>query len=154
MEKKMKTSAIKKTLPTKSETKESYTKEEFAALFPDVDPGHKPYGTRILLQLRSARERSKGGILLTTGDQEVEKWNTQVGIVRAIGPVAFMNRDTLESWPEKAWCKVGSFVRIPKYNQDRWEVKRGDHSVLFMLVKDVDLLAEVTGNPLEVKAFI
>lgn len=148
----MKAVAVK-TAP-KTTPKESYTKEEFAALFPDVDPGHKPYGTRVLLQLRSARERSKGGIIITSGDQEVEKWNTQVGLVRAIGPVAFVNRDTLQEWPEKAWCKVGTFVRIPKFNQDRWEVKRADHSVLFMLVKDVDLLAEVTGNPLEVKAFI
>ena len=134
--------------------KESYTKEELAAAFPDVDPGIKPYGTRVLIQLRSAREKSKGGIIITSGDQEVEKWNTQIAKVREIGPVAFMNRDTLEEWPEKAWCKVGTFVRIPKFNQDRWEVKRADHSVLFMLVKDVDLLGEVTCSPLEVKAFI
>lgn len=139
------------------EIKESatFTKQEMAAAFPDVDPGHKPYGTRVLIQLRSAREKSKGGIILVDADKESEKWNTQVGKVIAIGPVAFVNRDTLKSWPEKAWCKVGTFVRIPKYNQDKWEVKRDDGSaVLFMLVKDVDLLAEVTCNPLAIKAFI
>lgn len=133
----------------------SYTKEELAAAFPNVDPGHKPYGTRVLIQLRSARERSKGGIILTESDKDTEKWNTQVGKVIEIGPVAFMNRDTLKPWPEKAWCKVGTFVRIPKFNQDRWEVKREDGTiVLFMLVKDVDLLAEVTCSPLAIKAYI
>ncbi len=133
---------------------DSFTKNELDELFPEVNPGHKPYGTRVLIQLRASRTRTKGGLIITSESQEVEKWNTQVGIVRAIGPVAFMNRDTLQQWPEKAWCKVGTFVRIPKYNQDRWEVEHNGQAVLFMLVKDVDLLAEVTCNPLEVKAYI
>lgn len=132
----------------------SFTQTELEEAFPNVDPGHKPYGTRVLLQLRASRTKSRGGIIMPNDTQEIEKWNTQVGVVRAIGPVAFMNRETLEQWPEKAWCKVGTFVRIPKYNQDRWEVEYNGQQVLFMLVKDVDLLAEVTCNPLEVKAYI
>lgn len=133
----------------------TFTKQEMAVAFPDVDPGHTPYGTRVLIQIRSAKEKSKGGIIMVGNDIEAEKWNTQVGKVISLGPVAFKNRDTLKAWPEKAWCKVGTFVRIPKYNQDRWEVKRDDGTtVLFMLVKDVDLLAEVTCSPLAIKAFI
>lgn len=135
-------------------TDDNFTQAELDELFPNVDSGHRPYGTRVLLQLRAAREKSKGGLIIPNDSQETEKWNTQVGIVRAIGPVAFMNRETLKEWPEKAWCKVGTFVRIPKYNQDRWEVEHYGQRVLFMLVKDVDLLAEVTCNPLQVKAYI
>lgn len=132
----------------------TYTKRELDEAFPNVASGHKPYGTRVIVQLRSAKIKSKGGIILLSEAQETEKWNTQVGKVVAIGPVAFMNRETLKPWPEKAWCKIGTFVRIPKYNQDKWEVLHEDSSVLFMLIKDIDLLAEVDCNPLEVKAYI
>ncbi len=131
-----------------------YTEEEFSEAFPDVKSGHKPYGSRVIVQLRCAKTKTKGGIILTSESQEIEKWNTQTGRVVALGPVAFKNRTTLEQWPEGAWCKVGTFLRIPKYNQDKWEVPYGDYSVLFILVNDLDLLAELDCSPLEVKAYI
>ena len=94
-------------------------------------------------------------------------WNTQIGKIRAIGDLAFKNRDKLTDWPEGAWAKIGDYVRIPKFNQDKWFMeypsKLKDHlgrefdgveRVLFMLINDLDLLALKTGNPLEVKAYI
>ncbi len=132
----------------------SYTQAELKEAFPDVDPGFEPFGSRLIVQLRSAKTKSKGGILLIDETKETEKWNTQIAKVRAIGPVAFCSRDTLKPWPEGNWCKVGDFVRVPKYLQDRWEVENGDSNILFMIVNDLDILAKKIGNPLEVKAYI
>lgn len=135
-------------------TPDVYTDAELKEAFPSINPGHKPYGSRVIVQLRTARTKSKGGIIFTSTDQETEKWNTQVGKVRALGPLTFKDRKTLEPWPEGAWCKEGTFLRIPKWNQDKWEIQHGDFSVLFMLINDLDLLAEITCSPLEIKAYI
>lgn len=143
----------------------TYTAEELAKAFPDVDPGFEPFGSRVIVQLRSPKTITKGGIILTDDDKDTEKWNTQIGKIRAVGSVAFRNRTTLEPWPEGNWVHVGDYVRIPKFNQDKWEVDVlcGEKNVmgqpiptrvLFMLINDIDLLAKKIGNPLEVKAYI
>lgn len=136
-------------------TNSGYTEEELNAAFPDIDPGFAPFGSRLVVQLRSPKIKSKGGIILTNDTVETEMWNTQVAKVRAIGPVAFSNRDKMEIWPEGEWCKVGDYVRVPKYLQDRWfvELSQGE-LVLFMIINDLDLLAKLTCNPLEVKAYV
>ncbi len=133
---------------------ESFTQAEIDAAFPDVDPGFIPFGSRLIVQLRSAKTKSKGGIILTGDTQETEKWNTQIARVRKLGPLSFHNRDTMKPWPEGAWCKEGDYVRVPKFLQDRWEVEQDGYNVLFMIVNDLDILAKKIGNPLEVKAYI
>ena len=100
-----------------------FTKEELAKAFPDVNPGFEPFGSRVIVQLRKPKIRTSGGIILAEESIETEKWNTQIGKVRAVGSVAFRNRTTLELWPEGNWVKVGDYVRIPKFNQDKWEVE-------------------------------
>lgn len=125
--------------------------------FPDVDAGLVPFGTRVLVQIRTAKAKSNGGILLHSETKETEKWNTQVARVVAMGPVAFTNRDTLKQWPEGQWCVVGDFVRVPKYGGDRWEVSvpgREGEPALFALYKDLDIIGKITGDPLAVVAFI
>lgn len=132
----------------------TYTEKEISEAFPDVDPGFEPFGSRVIVQLRSVKEKTKSGIILTSESQDIEKWNTQIAKVRALGPLAFKNRESIKTWPEGEWCKVGDYVRIPKYNQDKWEVLGENVAILFMLVNDIDLLAKKLGNPLEVKAYI
>lgn len=132
----------------------TYTQNELDEAFPDIDPGFEPFGSRVIVQLRSPKTKSKGGIILTNDVQETEMWNTQIGKVRALGPLSFMNRTTQDLWPEGKWCQVGDYVRIPKFNQDKWFIEHEDKQVLFMLVNDLDLLAKKLGNPLEVKAYI
>lgn len=136
--------------------------DELAAAFPDVDPGFQPLGSRVIVQLRTPKEMSKL-IILTDEARDTELWNTQIAKVRAVGPVAFKNRNNLETWPEGEWFDVGDYVRIPKWNQDKWIVEvEGKNAlggiikqpVLFMLINDLDILAKKTGNPLEVKAYV
>ena len=130
--------------------------------FPEVDPGLIPFGHRVLVQIRSAKDRTAGGLYIPEETRETELWNTQVAKVIAVGPVAFHNRDTLEKWPEGEWCQVGDYVRVPKYGGDKWYVDLPDATAkelhvsraLFCLFHDTDIIGKITGDPLEVVAFL
>jgi co-chaperonin GroES (HSP10) len=123
--------------------------------FPAVDAGVQPFGSRILVQIRTPKTKSKGGIILTTNAVDTERWNTQVAKVIAVGSLAYKNRNTQELWPEGQWCQPGDFVRVPKYGGDRWEVPLNkDENAMFVIFNDLDVIGKVTGDPLSVKAFI
>jgi co-chaperonin GroES (HSP10) len=120
-----------------------------------VHPGIQPFGSRVLVQIRTPRRVSRGGIILSAETQDTEKWNTQVAKVISVGPLAFKNRDTQKTWPEGEWCKPGDFVRVPKYGGDRWEVPvNKNDSAMFVIFNDLDIIGRVVGDPLAVKAFI
>ena len=130
-------------------------KDAMSFAFPVIDPGLRPYGSRVLVQIRTPKTMTEGGIHIPEEARETEKWNTQVAKVITLGPVAFKNRQTLEAWPEGDWCQPGTFVRCPKYGGDRWElpVPGTQDPAMFVLFNDLDLLGEVA-DPLKVKAFI
>lgn len=122
--------------------------------FPPVDPGVEPFGSRVIVQIRTAKSKTAGGIILPEDTQETERWNTQVAKVIAVGSLAFHNRNTMQPWPEGSWCEVGDFVRAPKYGGDRWSVEADGKEVLFVMFNDLDLLGRITGDPLSMKAYI
>jgi co-chaperonin GroES (HSP10) len=123
--------------------------------FPPIDAGVKPFGSRVLCQIRLAKKKTKGGIILTGDTKDTETWNTQVAKVVAVGDLAFKNRNTQEPWPEGSWAKPGDFVRVPKYGGDKWTVKiDDDQEVIFVILNDLDLIGAVTGDPLAMKAFV
>ena len=131
------------------------SEDALAEAFPEVHPGVQPFGSRILVQIRTPRKVSRGGIILSAETQDTEKWNTQVAKVISVGPLAFKNRDTQNPWPEGEWCKPGDFVRVPKYGGDRWEVPfTKNDSAMFVIFNDLDVIGQVIGDPLTVKAFI
>lgn len=99
---------------------------EVARLFPNVDPGVRPFGQRVLVQLRLSKQRSPGGIELVAETRDTQQWNEAVAQVLALGPLAFKKRDTLEPWGEGEWAEVGDFVRVPRFGGDRWEVLTPD----------------------------
>jgi co-chaperonin GroES (HSP10) len=127
--------------------------------FPVVEPLMAPYGARVLVQLRAVKEKvTNSGIVLVEETKETEKWNTMIGKIIAIGPLAFRKRESMEPWPEGAWAQVGDFVRVPKWGGDRWEVdfEQGNNKgkALFTFFNDHELIGKVTGDPLAIKAFI
>jgi co-chaperonin GroES (HSP10) len=125
--------------------------------FPAVDPGAIPLGARILVQLRRTKKKTtSAGIILVEETRETEKWNNMVAKVIAVGPLAFKKRDTMEAWPEGSWCEVGDYLRVPKWGGDRWEVlvEEDEDPALFMVLNDHEVIAKITGNPLEVRAFV
>lgn len=129
--------------------------EALGEAFPAVDAGVQPFGSRVLVQIRTPKAKTSGGIILHNDSRETEKWNTQVAKVIKVGPLAFKNRDTMVSWPEGAWCQEGQFVRVPKYGGDRWEVPMKDgESAMFVIFNDLDIIGQVTVDPLSIKAFI
>lgn len=122
--------------------------------FPEIDSLHEPTGHDVLVQLRTPMERSAGGVIIAKESRDIELWNNQVAVIRAVGPVAYRNRETLNPWPEGAWCKVGDYVRVPKYGGERWMVKvTPTKEALFALFRDTEIRARVTGDPTAVSPF-
>jgi len=130
--------------------------DAMAEAFPAVDAGIQPFGSRVLIQIRTPKKKSNGGIIIDIGSQDTEKWNTQIGKVVSLGPLAFKNRNDMKTWPEGEWCKAGEYVRVAKYGGDRWEVKipDTDESAMFVIFNDLDIIGQVTGDPLAIRAFI
>ncbi len=128
--------------------------DALAEAFPAVDAGVQPFGSRVLVQIRTPKKKV-GSILLVQDTKDTEKWNTQVAKVIAVGSLAYKNRNTQEPWPEGQWCQPGDFVRVPKYGGDRWEVPLNkDENALFVIFNDLDIIGKVTSDPLAIKAFI
>jgi len=138
----------------------AFNEADVAWAFPSVDPGAKPLGGRILVQLRRAKQKTtSAGIILVEETKETEKWQNMVAKVIEIGPLAFKHRDTMQPWPEGSWVEVGEYIRVPKWGGDRWEVPipgADDHEdpALFMVLNDHEVIAKLTGDPLAMKAFI
>ena len=133
--------------------------QTLAEAFPIVDPLMAPYGARVLVQLRAVKEKvTSAGIYIPEDTKETEKWNTMIGKIIAIGPLAFRMRETMAPWPEGAWAAVGDFVRVPKWGGDRWEIDFEEDGAkgkaLFTFFNDHELIGKVTGDPRDIKAFI
>ena len=140
-----------------TEKPEAGNAADIAWAFPSVDPGAKPLGGRVLVQLRRTKKTvTSAGIILVEETKETEKWNNMVAKVIENGPLAFKKRDSMEPWPEGSWCEPGDYIRVPKWGGDRWEVEVGDEEekALFMILNDHEIIATVTGNPLEMRAFV
>lgn len=129
---------------------------ELAELFPAVNPEFRPFGTRVVVQLRRTVNKTKSGIVLVANTKETEAWNIQVGRIVSVGPLAFKKRDTAEPWPEGIWATVGDFVKVPRWGGDRWSIEMtdGGEPVAIVLVNDSDLIGAYTGDPLKIKAYL
>ena len=141
-----------------SQSPRKLSKEETSSIeetFPPVNPGFVPNGNRILIQLRSIQEKTKGGILLSEQSQEQALYEEQIGRVVAIGGSAFHNQTTMQPWPEGAWFDVGDFVRVPKFGGDKtWTASGEGKKTLFVIFRDYEVLGRIIGNPLEIKGYI
>ena len=130
---------------------------ELAWAFPEVNPGQRPFGGRVIVQLRRIKKKA-GRIIIVDETKENEKWNNMIGKIVAIGPLAFKNRDTMQPWAEGSWAEIGDFVRVPKWGGDRWERpvpgEDGEDPVLFMTINDHELISAVTDDPLSFKAYV
>ena len=146
-------------IPTLSGSQGVPDEQELKWAFPDVSPGQKPFGGRVVVQLRRIKKTTASKIILVSETKETEKWQNMIGRVVEIGPLAFKNRETMESWPEGSWASVGDYVRVPKWGGDRWERAvpnevGNEDPVLFMTINDHELIAKVTDDPLSFKAYV
>ena len=90
-------------------------------LFPNIDSGIMPFGSRVLVQIRRVRVRRKSGLFMTKNSTDTQMDNTCVAKVISVGPLAYKNRNTMDAWPEGAWCAAGQYVFAPKYGGLRLE---------------------------------
>ena len=146
-------------IPTISGSEGVPDQQELAWAFPVVSAGQKPFGGRVVVQLRRIKKTTASKIILVSETKETEKWQNMIGRVVEVGPIAFKNRDTMESWPEGSWASVGDYVRVPKWGGDRWEravpsEEGNEDPVLFMTINDHELIAKVTDDPLSFKAYV
>ena len=125
--------------------------------FPAVDPQLKPLGSSVLVQIKQPSKKSAGGLILPDAEQKAERDNTQLALVRAMGPLAFHNRSTMAPWPEGAWVQIGDYVRVPRYGGDRFYMPNPfekDAPALFVLFDDLNMKGLITGDPLAMRAFV
>lgn len=146
-------------IPTISGSDGVPDQQELKWAFPDVSPGQKPFGGRVVVQLRRIKKTTASKIILVAETKETEKWQNMIGRVVEVGPLAFKNRDTMNPWPEGSWAQVGDYVRVPKWGGDRWErevpnEEGNEDPVLFMTINDHELIAKVTDDPLSFKAYV
>lgn len=133
--------------------------DDLSWAFPNADAGAEPLGARVLVQLRRAKTKTESGLILVSETKDTEKYQNMVGKVLKIGPLAFKNRDTMQPWPEGSWCQVGDYIRVPKWGGDRWDVQvpgedENEEKALFMIINDHEVIAKITCDPLQVRAFI
>src|SRR5882757_10453716 len=74
--------------------------ESLEHAFPDVDPGVRPYGCRVLVQIKNGATTTKSGLQVTRDTVLTENDNTQVAKVVKLGIGAFRSRSDLSPWPE------------------------------------------------------
>jgi len=151
--------------------------------FPVVDPGMKPLGTTVLVQIRQPKLFSAGRIKLNDEVRKTEQYNTQVAKVIALGPLAFKmvkttidekgnETEELKDWATGQWYCPGDFVWIAKYGGDRFvrvaTFKRKEYNfeslrdedvtareeVLFAIFKAKDIHCVITDDPTKIKAFL
>jgi hypothetical protein len=124
---------------------------EYQEAFPEVlPPFGVPFGSLVLLQLRTPKTK-QGKIIIADETKDAERYRVQCALVRGVGSVAFKNRNTNETWTEGAWYAAGDFVRGPLYGGDRFDVKAPSGALVsFIVVESTDCIAPITGDPLTV----
>lgn len=119
--------------------------------FPEIDPGVYPLGTRVLVQLRTVREKTTGGIILHSDTKDFNKATTQLGRVIRTGPIAFRNRESGKLWPEGVWAQPGDYIRLPKWGGDRFDRKipGTEDTATFCIFQDHEIIARVEPSAFE-----
>lgn len=124
--------------------KNEYVKKHF----PEVKPGVRPCGAKILVQLRTIQEKTEGGIVLVEDTKEFNNGNTQIGRIVAIGGIAFCDRNSGETWKEGKWADVGDLVIMPRWGGFRFElpVPGTNDKAIFAVFDDTNVQMVVEDN--------
>ena len=124
--------------------KEEYIKKHF----PDIEPGAHPTGPKVMIQLRTAPKKSRGGIILAEETKDFNQGNTQVARVVKVGQIAFRDRSSGDEWKEGAWAGIGDVVLAPRYGGFRFNVPipETDEEAIFAIINDTDIQMVIDTN--------
>jgi len=96
----------------------------------------KPVGWRILVLPFKAKDKTKGGILLTDKTIEDSQLTASVALVLDTGPDAYADK---EKFPNGPWCKQGDWVVFGRYAGSRLKIEGGE----VRLLNDDEILGTV-----------
>ena len=96
----------------------------------------KPTGWRLLVLPFKMKETTKGGLVLAETTLERQQVASQVGLVMAMGPDCYADK---ERYPEGPWCKVKDWVMFARYAGSRIKIDGGE----MRLLNDDEVLATI-----------
>ena len=103
--------------------KEKKKKEEI----PEASKLPVPTGWRILVLPHRGKGKTKGGVILSDKTVEETQIATNVGLVLAIGPDAYNDK---ERFPNGPWCKEKDWVIFARYAGSRLNIEGGELRIL------------------------
>ncbi len=110
--------------------KKSEKKEEKEPKLP------QPTGWRMLVLPFKMKEKTKGGLVLAETTLERQQVASQVGLVLAMGPQCYKDK---ERYPEGPWCKEKDWVMFARYAGSRIKIDGGE----MRLLNDDEVLATI-----------
>ena len=96
----------------------------------------KPTGWRMLVLPFKMKEKTKGGVILAEDTLERQQVASQVGLVMAMGPQCYKDK---ERYPEGPWCKEKDWVMFARYAGSRIKIDGGE----MRLLNDDEVLATI-----------
>jgi len=87
----------------------------------------KPTGWRILVLPYKAKEKTKGGIILSDKTVTESQIATNCGLVMDMGPDAYNDKD---KFPNGPWCKKKDWVLFARYAGSRIYIDGGELRIL------------------------
>ena len=96
----------------------------------------KPTGWRLLVLPFKMKEKTKGGVILAEDTLERQQVASQVGLVMAMGPQCYKDK---ERYPEGPWCKEKDWVMFARYAGSRIKIDGGE----MRLLNDDEILATI-----------
>ena len=110
--------------------KKSEKKEEKEPKLP------QPTGWRMIVLPFKMKEKTKGGLVLAETTLERQQVASQVGLVLAMGPQCYKDK---ERYPEGPWCKEKDWVMFARYAGSRIKIDGGE----MRLLNDDEVLATI-----------
>ena len=100
-------------------------KEKKKKNIPEASKLPKPTGWRLLVLPHRGQGKTKGGVILSDKTVEETQIATNVGLVLAVGPDAYNDK---ERFPNGPWCKKNDWVIFARYagsrlNIEGWELR-------------------------------
>ena len=96
----------------------------------------KPTAWRLLVLPFKMKETTKGGLVLAETTLERQQVASQVGLVMAMGPQCYKDK---ERYPEGPWCKEKDWVMFARYAGSRIKIDGGE----MRLLNDDEVLATI-----------
>ena len=96
----------------------------------------RPTGWRLLVLPFKMKEKTKGGVILAEDTLERQQVASQVGLVMAMGPQCYKDK---ERYPEGPWCKEKDWVMFARYAGSRIKIDGGE----MRLLNDDEVLATI-----------